>query len=158
MTRNRSQAKQSWNIGDIFLVELSDSTYGVGQVVGREPTLMNCVVIALFQNLLVEPECDSSVANTSNLCALLYATRDLLDSGRWKVVAVAPTVVARSEFPFEGLRAIGWVGAKVFGSANVEKFLNAFHRLAPWNGMADPLCFDKMLLGPQCKPHDLLYK
>lgn len=44
------------------------------------------------------------------------------------------------------------MGAKVIGSGNVERFLNAFYALTPWDQMKDPNYFDKFLLTSEHRP------
>lgn len=84
----------------------------------------------------------------------MLTTRDLLDSGQWKVVAS----YLRERFPFESLRQNGFVGTKVVGSRNVGEFANAFCGLTIWDAWADPNDLDRLLIRLDVKPENLLYK
>jgi hypothetical protein len=55
--------------------------------------------------------------------------------------------------PFQHLRGSGFVGATVEGSAVVEKFVDAFYGLAPWNDWYVPDVLDNLLLCAEKKPH-----
>lgn len=85
-------------------------------------------------------------------------TRDLLDSGEWKILATHPVEVPRSKFPFETLRRKGFIGATVTGSGNINEFANAFCALVPWDDWADPSYLDRLLLSPELKPKNLIFK
>ena len=74
------------------------------------------------------------------------------------VVARHPIKLASQLLPYEKLRNKGYVGAKVIGSSNVEKFLHAFYALSPWDQMKDPSYFDRFLLTSEHKPLRLLFE
>jgi hypothetical protein len=151
--RRMARRNQRWDVGDVFVVPLSDGAHGVGQIVGREAEVLNSVSVALFDTPVHEPEgaADLHLAKES-VFAVLFATRDLLDRGRWKVVARRPVEIPREWLPFERLRATGWIGAKVIGSGIVEEFLHAYFGLVPWDDWADPKYLDSLLLTPAKKP------
>lgn len=148
--------KQPWKSGDCFLIPLKDGTFLVGQVLSAEPSVLNSVGCALFDQrsdgqTLAQPSLKS-------LFSILLTTRDLLDAGEWKILAAFPVEVPREKFPFEALRSSGFVGAKVTGSANVAEFANAFCGLAPWDDWANPNYLDQLLLSPELKPKSLVFK
>ena len=150
--------KQQWARGDVFLVPLQDGTNALAQIVGREAQVLNSVTCAFFESRLAEGvtpiEADSALGR---LISILFCTRDLLDSGRWKVVGNRSVELKKKDMPYENCRSKGWVGAEVEGSGIVEDFLNAFHGLQPWDAYKDPNYFDKLLLSPKKKPHNLIY-
>ncbi len=90
--------------------------------------------------------------------SLLFTTRDLLDSGDWKVVTNTPIELPRKRLPYEDLRSSGFIGAKVIGSRIVAEFANAYCALAPWNDWHDPNYLDRLLLSPDLKPKTLVFK
>lgn len=148
--------KQVWKPGDCFFVPLLDGSFLVGQVLSVEPFVLNSVACALFDQradgkALPKPE-------LGRLISTLFTTRDLLDSGDWKIFATFPVGVPREHRPFEELRELGFVGAKVIGSGIVNEFANAYCGLAPWDDWADPNYLDRLLLRPELKPRDLWYK
>ena len=74
------------------------------------------------------------------------------------MVGRAEPVTPTHLLPFEHTRARGWVGAKVYGSGIVARFLAAYHRLAPWDDWADPAYLDRLLIAPEKKPADVIRK
>ena len=81
-----------------------------------------------------------------------------MDEQKWLIAGNRPVTLPRTLLPYEKFREAGFVGAKVIGSANVVKFLNAFFALAPWDVMKDPDYFDRFLLAPDQKPKKLIYR
>jgi hypothetical protein len=65
-------------------------------------------------------------------------------------------VVPPEDKPYERLRAQGFVGAKVRGSAVVEEFVNAFYGLMPWDDWYVPDYLDDFLVSPDKKPDQRL--
>lgn len=151
--------KQQWKIGDVFIVAASDGKLSVGQIIGREAEVLNSVSIALFGERY-ENETDARRIDLKQArpIAILFVTRDLLDIGKWKIIQHEGVAIPRKLFPHEDLRSSGFVGAEVFGSGIVVKFLEAYHRLAAWDDFHDPNFLDSMLLSPSLKPKDLIYK
>lgn len=151
--------KQKYNSGDVFTVQLLDSTYSVGQVLKISRLALNSVFCAFFSMRLKEgqkPEYSEIVS--SNIISILFVTRDLLDSKKWKVVANFPSVEVPSKINYEELEQNKFVGAKIIGSANVVKFLSAFHSIFPWNAFFKDNYFDNLLISPEKKPENLIFK
>jgi hypothetical protein len=152
----RISPQQNWKEGDCFVLPLNDGSGILGQVIAYEPLVLNSASCAFFDQRLRSPECP--LPELSRLFSTVLTTRDLLDSGRWKVVASHPVQVPREKFPFEPLRHDRFIGAKVIGSRNVEEFMNAFCGLTFWDDWADPNYLDRLLISPTVKPKNLLYK
>ena len=53
---------------------------------------------------------------------------------------------------------MGWVGAKVIGSGNVNKFMNAYFGLSLWDDWHDPTYLDRLLVSPEKRPAKLILK
>ena len=43
-----ARRRQQWEIGDVFTVPTLDGQLALGQIVGREPSVLNSVTVALF--------------------------------------------------------------------------------------------------------------
>jgi len=154
------QTKQQWETGNIFLVELKDGKFVLGQIVGREADVLNNVSCAFFDirvsNLNdLERTQDLPV---SKIFSILFVTREFLDSGKWKIAGSRHVSVEKRLFHYEVLREKGFVGAKVIGSGIVIEFLNAFYGLHPWDDWKDPNYLDKLLLSNDKKPATLVFK
>lgn len=151
----KSQHKQPWQPGDCFLIPLKDGTFLVAQILNAEPSVLNSVSCALFDQR--SDGLSVTKPDTAKVFSTVMTTRDLLDSGDWKIAATHPVEVPRSKWPFETLRGRGFVGAKVVGSRNIAEFANAFCALAPWDDWADPAYLDRLLLSPELKPEHLIF-
>ncbi|WP_374604694.1 hypothetical protein [Arenimonas sp.] len=146
--------KHPWVIGDVFLVPLRDGSHCPGQVVGREPDLLNCVAIALFDARGAWSESWEPAADS--IFSKLFVSRDALDLGQWPVVGRRASALARPGMPNESLRDVGFVGAKVVGSDIVDEFVNAYFGLMPWDDWYVPDYLDDLLVSPDRKPTDRL--
>ena len=88
----------------------------------------------------------------SNVIALLFVTRDLLDTRHWEVIGSRPPVeVGQGDF-ISAARNNKFKGVTVIGSQNLVRFLNAFHGLQPWDAMYDPHYYDSLLIDACKKP------
>ena len=151
--------KQKWSIGDVFVIPTEDGKHVVGQLIGREAEVLNSVTVALFDERVDRPE-DAARAELpeSKVFSVLFATRDLLDSGDWRVVTNRPVEIPRRWFPSEDKRASGFVGAKVIGSGIINEFVNAYFCLVPWDDWKDLNYLDNLLLSPEKKPKNVILK
>lgn len=149
------RVRQHWTVGDVFVAPLTESNYGVGQVIAVEADALNSVTCALYREATSDPCVAQSVAANSTLISCVFVTRDLLDNGTWRVVCNSPVRVPGSALPFEHLRESGWVGAKIYGSGVVLNFLKAIQGLVPWDMYKDPHYFDKMLIAAHLRPDSI---
>lgn len=146
---------QQWQVGSVFVIPLLDGSGCIAQVVGRERQILNSVTIAIHDvRQSAMAECVPAL-RSDDVFSMLLSTKDLLDSGRWKVVGVGGAQ-GEDATPYEGLRSSGFIGAKVRGSALVEDFVNAFYGLAPWDDWYVPNYLDEYLISPDKKPSERL--
>lgn len=144
---------QEWAVEDVFMIPLDDGTACLGQVVGREAGALNSVSIAIFDRRDSPDQLEQEAQiRGEDIFSIVFVPRDLLDSGRWRVIGEADNILLQCQLPFENLRRSGFAGATVFGSENIESFLNAFYGLRFWNDSPDSLYFDRLLLSPEKKP------
>lgn len=154
-----ARKKQQWHEGDIFTVETSDGMHVVGQIVGREPEVLNSVSVAFFDVRLTQPdEAKEIELDPAKIFSIVFSTRDLLDSGSWKVVGNRQVAIETSQLPHEELRSSGFVGAKVIGSGILVEFLNAYYGLTAWDDWKEPDYLDRLLTSPSKKPKNVVYK
>lgn len=146
-----------WKLGDVFLIPVSDGTLAVAQIIGREPSVLNSVSIALFDRR-IDASGDPGPLEYEHVYATLFVTRDLLDRGNWAVVGSHDVTVPQSAFPYEDRRSGGFVGAKVIGSGIVQHFVGAFFGAEAWDQYEDPEYFDKLLLAPSKKPKQVVLR
>lgn len=146
-------------VGSLFTVPLPDGTFAVGQIVGREPDMMNSWTCAFTRRRLSSEQATSlTPIEESELIAVHFVTGDLIKRGAWEIRGVAPVTLSRRFFPFEHLRQTRWVGAKMIGSGIIQKFLAAFHGLRFWDEMKDPDYYRGLLLPGTPLPNDLKRK
>ena len=154
VTGRYGKEKDRMEPGDNFLAPLNDGTCSQGQVPSYEPQAMNSAVCA-FSSLRhggLDPIPDES------LIAILFVTRDLLDSGRWHTVNNGPMIPWEDRIDIGARRKEDFIGTKIQGSFNAATFLNAYHKLLPWNAYFDPEYLDKLLISRDRKPADVLLK
>jgi hypothetical protein len=150
--------KVKWVAGDNFLVPLNDRSYGHGQVMSYEGRALNSAACA-FSSLRFESVVDDLEPVTDeNVIAVMFVTRDQLDSGGWRVVNNRPILHWEDTLDMRGLRSRGFVGAIIHGTAIVGNFLSAYHGLLPWNHYLDPEYFDKVLISPDRRPASVILK
>lgn len=153
--------KKKWKVGDLFVVQTSDGKFVLGQIVGREASAMNSISVAFFDRRVDSPkqavEAASSVS-ANDAFAILFVTRDQLDSGKWQLVGCFEPIIPPAMLPYENLREKRFVGATITGSGIVNKFLDAFYALRPWDAWHNPNYLDGLLISPAKKPSNLIYK
>jgi hypothetical protein len=144
-------AKSKWEIGDVFIIPLLDGSGCIAQVVGREREILNSATIAIF-DVRQEFWSDNLPGLTKNdVFSLILATKDLLDSGRWRVLSDGKGPIKEVN-PYEHLRSNGFIGAKVLGSGFIEDFINAFYGLEDWDDWYLPNYLDQFLISLDKKP------
>ena len=153
-----TKLNQSIAVGDVFLIPLRDGTFSMGQVVGFEPLVLNSVSCAFFAIRSHSDEnVDAVELSSDRLYSIQFVTRDLLLKGKWRIIRNENPSVKTSELPYESLRNIGFVGAKVIGSGIMEQFANAYFALSPWDDWHDPQYLDKLLRSAHLRPNSLIY-
>ncbi|MEP1740786.1 MAG: Imm26 family immunity protein [Kangiellaceae bacterium] len=153
-------AKKTWDIGNIFCVELSDSSHVIGQVIGREAEVLNSITSAFFSLKFDEmPSVDTlEELDESKLIACQFITKDLLTKRVWKVIGAREPIIAKENYPYEHCRENGWIGAEMHGSGIMVKFLEAYYALGIWDDWYDPNYLDEILWKAAKKPDNLRYK
>jgi hypothetical protein len=138
--------------GDMFAVRLPDGSAGFGQVLSRESGVMNSVGCAFFP----ERSAQLALPALSAPIAVLLVTRDALNKRIWPVLGRWEVTVPTASRPYEAFRSAGMVGARIIGSRIIEKFLAAYHGLAPWDDWHDPAYLDTLLLPGVARPRQLV--
>lgn len=144
--------------GNVFLIPLEDKeTYGVGQVIEITKEALNSVICG-FYDLRVGRDFDVTEAVPERLIAVQFTTPDLLENGVWPIVGQAEPVNPNDYFDLDGLKANGYIGAEIEGSAIIRKFLSAYFGLIPWNCYYRDDYFDGMMLYPENKPKEIYFE
>jgi hypothetical protein len=157
MNRVRKNSNTDWNVGSVFGIEQNDQNYSLGQVLDiMMPNVVSCSFYDVRYRTGITPSDPELPFN--KLVAAISTTREKLDRGQWRLISSSSIKLERQFWPNESLRDLGWVGAKTYGSRIVEKFLDAYFGLAPWDCYADPSYFDKLLFYPSRKPKHLKFK
>lgn len=150
--------KQAWKANDVFAVSLKDGEYGIGHVLDLQ--MSNVVRVAIY-NLKVKDystvQWDTAI-KFENVIALLATTKEQLDYGVWKIIHELDYNIPKEIFPNEQFRKSGWIGAKIYDAALIEKFINAYHGLIFWDSWPDPNYLDKYLINIEKKPKKLMLK
>ena len=132
--RRRFKPKQ----GDVFAVPLRDGTFGLGQVVDVDQWEGP---FALFARRAASPAelLPGIQAALEHPLSILVLTANSLKNGEWPIIASLPRDHTRFTIPTDGKGA-----SHTFGVA--MDLLNAYHGLIPWDGMADPRRYEKLLI------------
>jgi len=150
--------RQRHKIGDVFAVPLVDGSFSLGQVLSYEPDALNSVGCAFYSIRALDPK--SLVVpqplSREDIVSILLTTKDLLNRGRWPVLANRAAPIPLAHCPYDRFRSLKWVGATIEGSAIVEQFLSAYHGLSPWDQFADPKYLDELLLDAALRPPNVL--
>lgn len=137
--------KQKWGKGDAFLIPLDDGSNARGQVVEPAPDALNSVVCAFWSQRIPFSEDSPLPLPKCEVIAVLFVTRDLLDSGRWKVVSHNSGSFTAPLESLEEAKRNRFVGVTIYGSSIIEILLNALLGLRPWGEFHDPQYLDKLL-------------
>lgn len=151
--------KQRYEKNDCFAIRLADFTYSIGQVLSLEPDAMDSVVCAFFARQLQElPQRQSDFDLSDKIIAVLFVSRDYLDSGEWQIIGRGKPIDPNNFIPLDEQRRKGFVGSTIIGAGIAKVLMDAYYRLYPWNGFAIPNYLDDLLLSPELKPRDVLYR
>lgn len=153
----KRQKKRAWSVGDCFTVPLCDGSFSLGQVVGFEPDAMNSAVCAFYAarfSNLDTAHCRGF--NDELLVAVLFVTRDLLDSGDWGVCGHESPLDANRYFDFDGLRAKGFIGLRIIGSGIVVDLMDAYFGLRSWDDFHDRNYLDGLLVSQEKRPANVI--
>jgi Immunity protein 26 len=144
--------KQVPAVGDVFLVELSDGSFALGQVLETRPVLMNSFTCAFFDRRVSSADEIDFPLVKSLVLSCQFVTRDAFSRGQWRrVLNVAPRIEP-ADLPHRDKEHAGWVGAKVISSGIMTGFLNACFGLSNWSEMKDPRYYDGLLCGGRQRP------
>ncbi len=157
---SKRRKRHSWTIGDIFVVQCKDGKYVIGQIVGQEQQALNSVTVA-FHDIRVDTEEEARKIESmefAKIFSIVFATRESLDFGQWKIIGHQTVRIPVKYMPYENLRNSGFIGAKIIGSGILDEFINAFYALTPWDNWHNPAYLDELLLSPDKKPSNLIYK
>lgn len=148
----KPRQRQKWEVGSVFVIPLMDGSGCIAKVVGRERQILNSATVAIFDARQDASVDEVPILRSEDVFSLVLVTKDLLDSGRWKVISGTGEKPVGELSPYENLRSNGFIGAKVRGSALVEEFVNAFYGFAYWDDWYVPDYLDGYLIGPEKKP------
>ncbi len=149
--------KQAWKAGDYFTIPLADGAFSLGQVIGIEPQALNSAICAFFAKKAEQFSTEMTrEIGRNDTVSVLFVTRDLLDSGDWRVFSNGQEIDPTQYFPLIDMRRKGFVGTKVIGSGIVIKLMNAYYGLHPWNAFYKPDYLDELLVSPDRKPRTVV--
>jgi hypothetical protein len=84
--------------------------------------------------------------------AVQLVTADLLQRRHWPVLDTRRVSISSINFHWEDYRDTRWVGVKILGSGIAREFMEAYHGFSPWDAMADPDYFAKLLVKGASRP------
>ncbi len=129
--------------GMVYAVPLADGTFGVAQA--GEAMWPNIIYVALYLDRHPDVPAGIPSLQRENVVSLVATWKKSLNKGAWLPLGITTQAVARHEFPNEAVAGVGYVGAKHYDAGILAEFLSACHGLLPWNVMADPTYYDRLL-------------
>ncbi|EOF4387085.1 Imm26 family immunity protein [Salmonella enterica subsp. enterica] len=155
----KRKKKQLWEVGDLFTVPLADGTFCIGKVIDYEPKALNSVICAFYSHRVNKIPDTELKLNDNELISVKFVTRDLLDSGDWKVFSKYSDIFDVEKYlNVKELKGNGFIGAKIIGSGLIIELMNAYYMLSPWNDFFDPNYLDSLLISPDKKPKNVMLK
>lgn len=146
--------------GDIFIITLKDEKLVLGQVIQYDTRGLPCYSIGLFDDMASSVEEAQSITLDFGKCfSLLLATPECLQGkGQWKIIGTQKLVIPKKYLPYEKLRKAKKPGSRLHDKSAIEEFANAYYALLPWDNYYKPDYLDDLLLTPEKKPTNLIYK
>jgi hypothetical protein len=139
---------------------LIDGSFSIGQVVNVESNMPNAPLCAFFKMKVATSSIHADCTlDDSVLIAVLFVTRDLLDKGSWQVFGSRLSKLKLSDYvDLEELRRNGYIGMQIIGSGIINKMMEAYFALYPWDGFSNPDYLDSLLVSIDRKPSNLILK
>lgn len=120
---------------------------------------MTSVVCAFFAHQIDElPGVAGSFDLADKIVAVLFVTPDYLETGEWPVIGTGRPIKPDKYIPLSEQRRNEFVGTTIIGAGIAKVLMDAYFRLYPWNGFAIPNYLDDLLLSPDLKPANVLYR
>ena len=145
-----------WENGSVFAVPLEDESFGLVQAIDHwMPHWIYSVIFNLRFDSIPEEVPDF---DRNNMISLMAISDDEFDFGEWPLVGSRDCLVKKKEFSNEKFKNKGYVGGKSYEGGVVVQFLSAYHKISPWDCYYKADYLDDLLLSPDMKPDDLIYK
>ena len=152
----KRRKRQQWEAGDIFKITLSDGTYCLGRAVKHEPKAMNSLICAIYKTRL-SAEDENFCLIDDDLISVLFVTRYSLDWGIWKVIGKTESAFAVEKYlNYDEAVNNKFVGTTITGCGNVNKLMEAYYCLRPWNSFHNPKFLDGLLISEDIKPNKVI--
>ena len=156
--------RQQWNIGDYFLIPLLNEKYSIGQIVGFTEDGMS-MILAVFFGVKVNDEAEAlnivaslGKDNVVGRCPLTLEGFDWYKpntEGYYKIFAHGTSLPLELFFDMKRIKK-STVGMRIYGTGNVQYFMNAYYALIPWDESRQADYLDKILASPDKKPKHLI--
>ncbi|MGG1679695.1 Imm26 family immunity protein [Neobacillus sp. NRS-1170] len=146
---------QKWQEGDIFAIQLSDRSYGYGQILWHQnkKSSVTCAIFDCRSNE-IKPKVDIVLSTVISVMTI----KDLfnLNSGKWKVLGNESLVIGKSPVPLEHSGKSG-VGMKIYQEYILSSFIEAYFAIKPWNHLPFKNNFmDTLLLPDVVRPENVI--
>lgn len=143
-----------WSYGDIFGLPLNDGSFGIVQLIDNMMT--NVVYIAVFKVKIASIN-EPFDLKKDDIISLVATWKNSIGNGNFHKIRNETLHAKKEEFRNEQFKGNGYIGAKHYDEEIIVDFLNAYHKLAPWDDWFDTNYLDEFLISPNVKPENLIY-
>lgn len=157
-----ARKKQKWQVGDYFGIPIEDDFLAIGQILGKYDWIgVACLITKMKISSKNLPLYEDIKIDKNDIIAAMFITEESLDKGFWTIIqqGIVNKNILKQYFPNIVLIEQGnIIGINTEGSAIIDDFIKAYFSLAPWDDWHDPEYLDKLLVSPDKKPENLIYK
>ncbi|MBY6286469.1 hypothetical protein K6121_08890 [Neisseria subflava] len=158
-----ARKKQKWQVGDYFGIPVEDDfLLAVGQILGKYDWIgVACLITKMKISSKNLPLYEDIKIDKNDIIAAIFITEESLDKGFWPIIqqGIVNKNILKQYFPNIDLIEQGnIIGINTEDSAIIDDFIKAYFSLAPWDDWHDPEYLDKLLISPDKKPENLIYK
>lgn len=161
-TLKMARQKQKWQVGDYFGIPIEDDFLAVGQILGKYDWIgVACLITKMKFSSKNLPLYEDIKIDKNDVIAAMFITEESLDKGFWPIIqqGIVNKNILKQYFPNIDLIEQGnIIGINTEGSAIIDDFIKAYFSLASWDDWHDPEYLDKLLISPDQKPENLIYK
>jgi len=145
--------------GVIFGIEIEPDRFSIGQILAEHKKGLMALSVALSRQVAVKKSSIEVLDFCAKDCvALVISTTDLFENSHINKGPKRKIAISRKQYPYHKEMKGDGIGVKMYQPGILVDFLRAYHGIIPWNSYHDPKYFDRLLVSPEAKPNNLVFK